>query len=106
MCIFPPVQKLINDKHFWLSTAGEAEEEEEKNGAEEEADEHPVKRPAEEEVGLSFSPHTDTNPDVSSMSNLCLSAYRRQWKQRNRRQRRTATPQRLKSKLKVLAALQ
>lgn len=35
--------------------AAEAEEEEEKNGAEEEADAQPVKRPAEEEVGLGFS---------------------------------------------------
>lgn len=52
---------------FWSSTAGEAEE---KNGAEEEAEEHPVKRPAEEEVGSSFSPHTDTNPDVPSTPNL------------------------------------
>jgi len=54
------VQKLINDTLFGLSTAGEEEEEE--NGAEKEADEHPVKRPAEEEVGLSFNPHVDTNP--------------------------------------------
>lgn len=51
--VFQPVQKPINDTHFWLSIAGEADEEE-KNGAEKEADEHPVKRPAEEEVGSSF----------------------------------------------------
>lgn len=59
-----------------MSTAGEAEEEEEKeNGAEKEADEHPVKRPAEEEVGLSFNPHMVTNPHVSSTSNHCFSAF-------------------------------
>lgn len=46
------VQKLVIDKSVWLLTAGEAEEEE--NGAEEEADGQPVKRPAEEEVGSAF----------------------------------------------------
>lgn len=45
------VQKPVIDKSVWLLTAGEAEEEE--NGAEE-ADGQPVKRPAEEEVGLAF----------------------------------------------------
>jgi len=49
------VQKTVIDKSVWLLTAGEAKKE--KNGAEEEADGQPVKRPAEEEekeVGLAF----------------------------------------------------
>lgn len=47
------VQKPVIDNCVWLLTAAEAKEEE-KNGAKEEADGQPVKRPAEEEVGLAF----------------------------------------------------